>query len=291
MLENKWHAMLLAVVLAMLSYTAWLSVSVIALVSLRRGWRDGAWLLIPATTINIVLALTYSTPTIAVINALLTFVPCYLAACGLRFIASWRLVAVILFIQIAIAVSLVQMFLPEFMTAQYVYFQHVLREMHTDGALFQLIDDKTGLNQIILTSYLLGLQAVGVALSAVFSLMLARSVQSQLFNPGGFRQEMLTFQGEKLGLLLLVITLVMANHHNVLAMSTLPAIMFYFLLAGLSLAANVLVKKKPLVSLLLLTSAFLVLPFIMIPVCILFGSLDSLFNFRFYLPSDASKTI
>ena len=175
--------------------------------------------------------------------------------------------------------------------AQFLYFQAALREIQSENALLALINEKSGLNQMILASYLLGLQAVGVFFSASVSLMLARSVQSQLFYPGGFRQEVMAFRGDKVGLLLLVIMFIAAHYQNVLAMCLLPMLVFYFLIAGLSLSFNVLSKQRLLSSTIILVSTLLLLPFVMLPVYVFFGSLDSLFNLRLYLPSDAGKII
>ena len=41
LLENKQYAILYASLLAILPYTVWLSVAIIALITLRKGWRDG----------------------------------------------------------------------------------------------------------------------------------------------------------------------------------------------------------------------------------------------------------
>ena len=291
LLENKRHAILHAMVLALLPYTAWLSVAVVALVTLRKGWRDGALLLVPAMMAYLALSLSSTTSMMALLNVLLVFVPTYLAACTLRLTTSWRAVAGVYFIQVVLAVLLLQLLMPEFIMAQFLFLQAAIREIQGESGLLALIDNKTGLNQTVLASYILGLQVVGVVFSAVLSLILARSLQSKLFYPGEFRREMLAFRGDKIGLLLLVCMFIAANQHNVIAISLLPILMFYFLLAGLSLSFNVLAKQRPLSLMILLIASLMVLPFIMLPVYVIFGSLDSLFNLRLYLPSDAGKTI
>lgn len=291
LLENKWHALAHAIVLALLPYTAWLSVAIIALVTLRRGGRDGGWLLIPVIIAHFALLLASTSPMISIVNTLLTFMPCYLAALVLRHTASWSAVAWYFFLQVIVIVLSLHVFMPDFIMAQYHYLQSVLHEMQADNALVALVHDNPGLNQQILASYLLGLQAIGVILSAISSLMLARSLQSQLFNPGGFRQEMLAFRGDKIGLLLLVVMVIAVRQQNMIAISILPTLMFYFLLAGLSLAFAVLAKQRPLSSIVLLGATLVLLPFIMLPVYVIFGSLDSLFNFRLYLPSRTGKPI
>ena len=290
LLENKRLAILHAVILALLPYTAWLSVSIVALVTLRKGWRNGGLLLAYAMLANFTLSLTSVPLVIALTNALLVFMPCYIGACVLRLTVSWRAVVGAFFIQVLCTMLILQVFMPEFIMAQFLYFQSVLREIQGDGTLFTLLNDNSNLNQMVLASYLLGLQAMGVIFSACISLLMARSVQSTLFYPGEFKREMLAFRGDKLGLLLLVMMFVASYQQNVIAMCLLPVLVFYFFLAGLSLSFNVLAKQRPLSSLVLLLVSLVLLPFVMIPVYVIFGSLDSLFNFRSYLLTDVSKT-
>ena len=291
LLSNNRHAMLRAIILALLPFTVWLSVALIALVTLRKGWREGGRLLVPVILITFALPLARTTPMVSLVNALLTFVPCYLAACVLRSTTHWRAVAGLFFLQVFAAVLLLQVFMPDLILAQYLYFQTVLRELQTESTLLAFINDTASLNQTIFASYLLGLQAVGVVFSAGLSLMFARSIQSQLFYPGGFKQEVLAFRGDKVGLILFVVLLVAAKQHSMVAMSLLPLLIFYFLLAGLSLSFNILAKQWPRYTGILLVSTLFLLPFVMLPVYVIFGSLDSVFNFRLYLPSDAGKTI
>lgn len=291
LLSNERHATLHAVILALFPYTIWLSVAIVVLMTLRKGWRKGVLLLVPAISAYFVLSSSASPATIALINALFVFMPAYIAACILRVTTSWRAVASAFFIQIAIAVVLLQLYMPELIVAQYAYIQAALRELQSDSALLTLINNKTGLNQLVLGSYLLGLQAVGLVFSACISLMLARYVQSQLYYPGGFKREMLTFRGNRIELLLLVIIFIAANQQNVFAMSLLPILIFYFMLAGLSLSFNVLSKQRPVRLIILSIASLLLLPFIMLPVYVIFGSIDSLFNLRSYLLPEASKTI
>ena len=291
LLENERYAILHAVLLALLPYTAWLSVALVALMTLRKGWRKGVILLIPALCAYFALSCSSMTMNIALVNALLVFMPTYIGACVLRFSTSWRVVASAFFLQIMIAILLLQMYMPEFITAQYLYIQAALRELQSDSSLLALINSKSSQNQMILANYLLGIQAIGIVFSAGLSLLLARSIQSQLFCPGGFKQEMLAFRGDKIGFLLLVIVFVGASLQNALAMSLFPILLFYFMLAGLSLSFNVFAKHKPLSLILISIASLILLPFVMVPVYIIFGSLDSLFNFRLYLLSNAGKTI
>lgn len=289
-LQNERYAILHAVILALLPYTTWPSVAVVALVTLRKGWTAGYKVVGAAMLAQFAVLLVSMSPTIALINAFLTFIPCFLAACALRRAASWRAVAGLFFLQALIAVLLLQTVMPDFIMQEYLFIQAALREIQSDNALLTLINEKTSLNPMIFASYLLGIQVVGVVFSACMSLIFARSIQSQLFYPGGFRQEMLAFRGDKIGLFLLVALFIAARQENLIAMSLLPLFMLYFLLAGFSLSYQVLSKKRPISSFIFLMVALVLMPFIMLPVYVIFGSLDSLFNLRLYLPPDAGKT-
>jgi len=290
LLGNYWHALLTAVALVLIPFTVWLSLAVVALVTLRRGWRDGGLLLLPVLAAHFLLSLTSIAVLPAMCNTLLTFVPCFLAACVLRLTTSWSVVSGVFLVEIVVAAMLLQVFMPDFIMAQYSYIQAAIRELQTNNTLLALTGAENSLGQTVLANYLLGLQMLGVVLSAVMSLMVARSIQSRIYLPGGFRQEMIAFRGNKVVLLLLVVVFIAANHKNVLAINLLPALLLYFLFAGLSLSFQILARKKMLSSLVFLVAPLLLLPFVMLPVYVILGSLDSLINFRLYLPSDEGKT-
>lgn len=283
LLENYRQALLCAVLLAVFSYTAWLSSAVIALITLRRGVKEGGLLLVAAVLVHCLLAQMQFSFFPALVSSLLNFVPCFFAACLLRLSASWRAVAGILFAQVLFVMMLLQWGAHDFILAQFAYFQSVVRDLQADGAFSHFLSSMNSGHSAVLANYLLGIQAAGVVFSAVLSLALARAVQSLICNPGGFTREMLEFRGQKMELLLLVGILFMVNLGSALAINLLPVMLFYFLLAGLSLSFNLFAKEKPYRSIVLLILPMIFLPIIMFFVYVIFGSLDSLFNFRLYL--------
>lgn len=281
LLVNKQHALMYALVLALFPYTAWMSIVIIALITLRKGWREGAVLLLPVVTVHLGCSLV-SVPVIAaVINTLTLFIPCYLAACVLRLTTSWQAVIGVFFLLISLAALCIQWFAPEFVMAQYLYLQTMLKEAQSDSVVSSLLDT-TGINQTMLASYAFGIQMLTIVFSAMTALMMARSMQSRLYNPGGFKQEILTFRANKIGMLILAFMLSAALQRNVVAMMILPAPVLYFMLAGLSLSANALIKKNSRLVFLLLVVPLILLPFVMVLVYCMLGLLDSLFNLRVY---------
>ena len=288
-LVNKRYSLVLAVFFALLPYTTWLSLSIISLVTLRKGWREGALLLMPVMTAYFARALVSAPTIVAIVNTLLTYLPCYLATCVLGKTTSWRSVAGFLGLALACCVILLQFLMPDLISAQFQYVSSVIREMHPD-AFARFMDDTRGISQQVLANYFFGLQLVGLVFEATLPLALARAVQSQLYYPGGFKQEMHGLRSNKAGLLMLVVVLIAVSQNKVIAMNVLPLFVFYFLLAGLSLTAHALGKKKIRGTPLLLVTPILLVPFVMIPVYVILGSLDSLFNLRLYLPTNAGKT-
>lgn len=289
LLENNRHAMLCAVLLAIFPYTTWLSLTVIALVTLRKGWRDGALLLMPVMTAFLVCSVATAVPTLlAITNTLVTFIPCYFAACVLGMTTSWRAVAGVFFLLLLICAILFQIFMPEFITAQYQYLYAAISELRPD-ALPKVMVSLNGSNQLILANYLFGLQLANLFISAILPLTLARSIQSQLYYPGGYQQEMHSLRGNKVGVLILLLILVAASQGNLIAINVLPLLVVYFLSAGLSLSFYAFAGKKIRGASLILVIPLVLLPFVMLPVYVILGSLDSLFNLRFYLPSIAGK--
>ena len=291
LLENSQHAILASIALAVVPYAVWLSIAIIALVTLRKGWRAGLMVFVPSALVAFAWSQAHTTSVVALLNTLINYLPCYLAACALRYSESWRVVSAVFFLQVALSLFLLQWFAPEFITAQYLYIQAAVGELQAQGVLLDFLHEHAGVGETVLANYLLGLQMVGVVLSAALSLMVARSVQSQLFYPGGFKREILAFRSDKVSLLFLLAVLFAAKQQYLLAVAVMPALLFYFLLAGLSLSVHVLTKKKPLSSFVFLTATLLLLPFVMLPLYVVFGSLDSVFNFREYLRRDAGKTM
>lgn len=289
LLEDNRSALLYAVLLAVFPFTTWLSQALISLVTLRKGWRDGAMLLMPVMTAFLACSLVTAPPQLAIMNTLLTFIPCFIATCVLGITASWRAVAGVFFLLVSLGAIVFQIFMPEFIMAQYQYLYAVIHELHPD-VLSRFVNDTTGLNQLMLANALFGLQLASIVVSAILPLTLARSVQSQLYYPGGYRQEMLALRSNKIGLLLLVLMLVAVNQSKMIAMNILPLLVLYFLAAGLSLSFNVLARKKMRGVMLILLAPLVLVPFIMLPVYVILGSLDSLFNLRLYLPSTVGKT-
>src|SRR3990167_90215 len=244
-LESERYALILVVVLMLLPYTAWASMSIISLITLRKGWKSSAVLIIPALTAHIVVSLMSTVLRVALMDACICVLPCYLAACVLCATSSWKMVAVAFFALVIVGAFVLHVYAPHVIDAQYMYLKAILTETDSGRMVLDLWE-KQAIPLFFFSNYLLGFQAVCLLGTILTPLLFARSIQAQLYYPGGFRQDMLNFRADKKSVVVLIIVCIAAYQEHVLAMNSLPLIVFYFILAGLSLGAHVLTKMKPL---------------------------------------------
>lgn len=285
LLENDNQALIYIAVLAVIPFAGWLSAAIVALITLRKGWYDGLKGMIAGAMALLFLSLMSMPFAAALLATAMAFLPCYLTAAVLHSTASWKIAGGVLVLMTLLAIALVQWFAPDFITGQYQYIQAILKEIereNTDGAAVSLLNSQNKFNEVVIANYLVGIQSISIVLSTLTSLLIARSMQSRLFYPGGFRQEMLTFRASGIGVLLLVCAVIGAYQQYPLAISCLPVLVTYYVLAGLSISFNVLAKDKGLSYLFLLVVPLVILPFIMLPIYVILGVLDSLFNFRLF---------
>ncbi|NCT56871.1 MAG: hypothetical protein GW760_04045 [Legionella sp.] len=288
-LDDDRYALASTAILSVLPYMGWLALALIALVTLRKDWRLGGLLVLPALVGNMLLSLKHVPMSGAILGAMLNVVPCYFAAIVLGRTSSWRAVAAALFGVVIGSAWLIQMVSPEFIVSQYTQLKALMHTVLLGQVNVLDVWEAHEVSPLMLANYLLGVQAASLAFSAMVPLLFARSVQSQLFYPGGFQQELLSFRGNKLSLAVLVLLSTAAYSNRYLAMNGLPLVMFYFILAGLSLAACLLSRIRPLGVLVLLLVPTVLLPWVMLPLYVLLGAFDSLFNVRLYLSSNTGK--
>ncbi|WP_141650474.1 hypothetical protein [Legionella massiliensis] len=292
LLENDNQALVYIAVLAVIPFVGWLSAAIVALITLRKGWYDGLKGMIAGSIALLVLSLMSMSFTAALLATVMAFLPCYLTAAVLHSTASWKIAGGLLVLMALLVIALVHWFAPDFITGQYQYIQAILKEIEresTDSAAVSLLNNQNKLNEVIIANYLVGIQSVSIVLSTLTSLLVARSMQSRLFYPGGFKQEMLAFRASGFGVLLLVWAVIGAYQHYPLAISCLPVLVTYYVFAGLSISFNVLAKDKGLSYLILLVVPLVILPFIMLPIYVILGALDSLFNFRLYFSAKSDE--
>lgn len=282
-------ALLYAFVLMLVPYTSWMALSILALVTLRKGWQHGGVLVVPVITAHVILSLISNIPlSVALIAAVVRILPCYAAACVLRVSTSWRIVALMLLMLALVWALALQLFLPHFIQAQFTYLETTLRELDAGRVVLDFWQS-LHIEPELLAHYLFGFQVVGLVLTTLMPLMFARSIQSRLFYPDEFRKELLSFRGDKISIALLVLFVLGAYQGYSLAIDGAPLVLLYFIFAGLSFGAQVLEKMKTLGAITVLFVPLMLLPVVVVPVYVMLGAFDSLFNFRLYLRENVSK--
>lgn len=289
-LENERYALIAVILLTLIPYTSWLGMTVLSLVTLRKGVKQASLLVIPAMTAHAIVALTSTVWTVACIDALIQVLPCFFASYVLRVTNSWKAVASFFFCLLMIAALFVHLFVPKLIDAQWMYLEATLRNLDSGAALLQVWQEQH-VPSAVLANYLFGVQGVCLIFALMTPIWFARSLQAQLFYPGGFRQEMLNFRGDKYGLLVFIVLSLAAYSDHTLAMNGLPMLVMYFALVGISLGAFMFAKMKPLKAMLLLILPAILMPMVMLPVYVLMGCLDSLINCRLLLATRAGKTM
>lgn len=288
-LENKQYAVLCATALSILPFAAWLSVALVAFITLRKGAKAGLELLVPALVIHSVPLMMFVTVDSALINTFITYIPCYFAALCLRKTANWQSVAGVFFIQALSAFFLVQLIAPDFAVAQWIQFKKMLSHYEEYQQLIEY--SMQGISPTSLAQLFFGIQIVSVVVSSLISLLFARYTQAKLFVPGGLKLELSDFRGGRLAFITLTCLSIASYYEYALAVNLLPLTLGYFLLAGFNLGYSALARKWHFKVSILLLLLIIIKPTLVLFAYIVFGILDSLFNFRLYLPRSARESI
>lgn len=287
-LDNKQYAILCAVLFSILPFASWLSIAVIALVTLRKGAKSGFEVLLPALVIHSVPLLMLVSLNSVVINSLLAYLPCYFAALCLRNTANWSIAFGGFFIQAFLCIALINVLAPDFVLEQLNQFKMILGQHQEYQQLLNTVSER--ISDSVLAQLFIGIQILSVVVSAMISLLFARSIQSRLFMPGGFGKELKNFRSSKIAFLALMVTSIASYYEIPGALSLLPLLVSYFFISGFALAYLIFAGKRQKGVLLLLLLLIILKPTLILFAYIVFGSLDSLFNFRLYLPKKVRES-
>lgn len=288
MLENKQYAILCAAILSIVPLASWLSIALVCLITLRKGAKDGFEVMLPAMVIHSIPLMMWLPLEKAGINVLAAYVPCYLAALTLRATRSWQAVFGVLFIMVSLVFVVVSSLFPEMLIEQFNQFKSLLSQYSSYQEALNYATD--GLDVTTLGYLFFGVQLFSVVISSIISLMFARSIQAKLFMPNGFRQEVIAFRGNRISFLFLLSVTVACYYELPIGIFLMPFIAVYFLLAGFNLAYFILASRWQFNALILLLLVVLLKPTIVLLAYILLGTLDSLINFRLYLPNKVRES-
>ncbi len=173
-MRSRWHAILTSMLAAVLPLLGWVSTVIVVLVALRHGAAAGSlillWTLLPVG------ALFYF---VGDPSTIITLVGAFMMAILLRSTVSWELVLVTAVV-VAAGGALIFEFAAVDILAQFVDFYISYLEKVGDGVVIEPAMAQT---------VLLGFLALGQAYAMLVMLVIARWLQSALYNPGGFKKE------------------------------------------------------------------------------------------------------
>ncbi len=286
LLENKKQAIVYTAILSLLPFASWLSVALVSLITLRKGARSGLDVLLPGLVIHSVPLMMLVPISSAIVNTLIAYMPCYFAAIALRKTEKWQVVFGVFLVQAFLGCLLIQLTIPDFIINQFNQFKSVLMQYE------ELVDaGMDSISSLNLAQLFFGIQILSAIVSAIISVMFARSIQAKLFMPGGFKSELLAFRSGRISFLVLMGVSLGAYYEVPLAINILPIVLCYFLVSGFGLAYFILARKSQFKIFILLLLIVLLKPTFVLFAYIIFGSLDSLFNFRSYLPERVKESI
>lgn len=230
--KGRTQAAVVAAIAAVLPLLYWVSAATVALITLRKGVSGGAgilmWAILPAG----VWAYSVSDPTpLAVIAG--TFV----LAITLREAVSWARVLMMALPVGVLAGMGMEMMLGGYLTEVINQVERFLVQSASQNN--QQVDlDKEQLRQLLLG----GLASVHTAMMIV-SLILARSWQAGLYNPGGFQKEFHSLKLPKVYTGILLFITLFCFQLDLEPMRWLPLLLLPWIFAGLALIHGSLAKR------------------------------------------------
>lgn len=268
------QAALLATVATIIPMMFWLGAATVALIVLRfglaRGLSVAVWPMLPA----FMWMYWASDP-----NALVVIPLAMLMAEVLRSTVSWSLTWLVGCVVALVVGVLSPTLMPHTVEILLEFAQRLFEAMRSAGTL--AVDGAEAELKAAFETLVLASLAATLLGSAIFSVFLARSWQSRLYNPGGWKQEFQQMRLHRLSLVLLAMAFMLLPSVGVSAMFVLMVALVPMLVCGFALMHGIVAKKQMSVQWLI---AMYALALVLMPTSLLLLALlaliDSVVDFR-----------
>jgi hypothetical protein len=281
-MRGRRQAVIVGLLFTILPLFGWVSNVIVSLVTLRKGAKEGAivllWIILPAVVVASLgnrLIILYG----IIGGSLFT----YVLALVLRQTQSWKAVLTTSLLLGLLAVFLVHLWIPNIIEVWVNQFNHYALLLKNQ---FNVAVNTTHLQ--FFAKFATGFQVAFISLSVLINLILARGFQSMLYNPGQLRPELKSVRLNLWEVLILLVVGVLSFLGIVLAQDALPMLGLIFALAGLSVFHAVAdlrnVANKWIFLFYVLLAVFF--PYVAAAL-ILFAVMDSVFNLRYRLKRNA----
>ncbi len=277
-MRGRRQAVIVGLLFTILPLFGWVSNAIVSLVTLRKGAKEGAivllWVILPAVVVAGLgnrLIILYG----IIGGSLFT----YVLALVLRQTQSWKAVLTASLLLGLLAVLLVHAWIPNIAEVWVNQFDHYAVLIKNQ---FNLMVNAARLQ--LFAKFATGFQVAFITLSVLINLIVARGFQSMLYNPGQLRPELKNVRLSPWEVLVFLLIGISSFFGVAMAQDALPVIGLIFVLAGISvfhaMADLKNVTNKWIFLFYVLLAVFF--PYVAI-VLIIFAIIDSLFNLRFRL--------
>ncbi len=285
-MRGRWQAAMVASALAFLALllppASLLSSAAIALVTLRRGAHDGAFVMLSACAISALMSIfLLGNYVFALAYGVVLWFPVWIVAIILRESRRLSLVLQVVAIFGAIVVASVYLFMQD---PSGLWNQMLTAVIESQAS--QLENSEIELRQLISTMsrFMTGMLVTGYISGLLLGLIIGRWWQSVLYNPGGFRQEYLTLRAHPAFAIVSVMVLLLAIFGSGILSEVawnvaIPMFLFYVFI-GTAIAHSLIAAMKAKTYLLPVFYVLLFLiPHVLLPVALM-GLSDTWLNLR-----------
>ncbi len=283
-MRGRRQAVIVGLLFTILPLFGWVSNVIVSLVTLRKGAKEGAivllWVILPA-----VVAASLGNRLIIVYGIIGGSLFTYVLALILRQTQSWKAVLTASLLLGLLAVLLVHLWIPNIAEIWVNQFDHYALLVKNQ---FNVAVNTAHLQ--FFAKFATGFQVAFISLSVLINLILARGFQSMLYNPGQLRPELKNVRLSLWEVLVLLVVGILGFLGIVMAQDALPVVGLIFVLAGLSVFHAVTdlknIANKWIFLFYILLAVFF--PYIAAAL-ILFAVIDSVINVRYQLKRNVNK--
>lgn len=277
-MRGRRQAVIVGLLFTILPLFGWVSNVIVSLVTLRKGAKEGAiillWIILPAVVVA-----SLGNRLIILYGILGGSVFTYVLALILRQTQSWKAVLTASLLLGLFAVLLVHAWIPNITEVWVNHFDHYSLLFKNQ---FNIVVNASRLK--LFAKFATGFQVAFITLSVLINLILARGFQSMLYNPGQLRPELKNVRLSLWEVIVFLLIGISSFFGVAMAQDALPVVGLIFVLAGISvfhaMADLKNVTNKWIFLFYVVLAVFF--PYVAI-VLIIFAIIDSLFNLRYQL--------
>lgn len=277
-MRGRRQAVIVGLLFTILPLFGWVSNVIVSLVTLRKGAKEGAivllWVILP-----VVVVASLGNRLIIVYGIIGGSLFTYVLALVLRQTQSWKTVLTASLLLGLLAVLLVHLWIPNITEVWVNQFDHYALLIKNQ---FDVAVNTAHLD--FFAKFATGFQVAFISLSVLINLILARGFQSMLYNPGQLRPELKNVRLSLWEVLILLVISVLSFLGIVMAQDALAVVGLIFVLAGLSVFHAVAdlrnVANKWIFLFYVLLAVFF--PYVAVAL-IIFAVIDSVINLRYQL--------